>query len=175
MAIRDRDTKEPLIHGNGAPRFRLLRLVLCFSVLCLCSQVATAQDRVVPQSLEEIQLSYAPLVEQVAPAVVNIYTQRVVSTRRTVPFFDDPFFQRFFGQAFPEMPRERIENSLGSGVIVSPEGIIVTNLHVIRDSDQITVALADRREFEATLVGADEAGTDDLAVDPTEPSTETEE
>lgn len=147
---------------NAASTFWLRPLVLYVSILFVWVHGAAAQDRVVPRSLEEVQLSYAPLVEQVAPAVVNIYTQRVVATRRTVPFFDDPFFQRFFGQAFPEMPRERIENSLGSGVIVSPDGIIVTNLHVIRDSDQITVALADRREFEATLVGADEAT--DLAV-----------
>jgi len=141
---------------------RLLQLAAVAAGLLFAGGVSYAQDRVVPRSLEEIQLSYAPLVEEVAPAVVNIYTQRVVATRRVNPLFDDPFFERFFGPAFPEMPRERIENSLGSGVVVSPDGVIVTNLHVIRGSDQITVALADRREFEATIVGADEAT--DLAV-----------
>ncbi len=145
-----------------SPEIVILRLFISVAMGSLCGQIAFAQDRVVPESLAQVQLSYAPLVDLVAPAVVSIYTQRVVATRRTNPFFDDPFFQRFFGQAFPEMPRERIENALGSGVIVSPDGIIVTNLHVIRDSDQITVALADRREFEATVVGADEAT--DLAV-----------
>jgi len=84
-----------------------------------------AQDRVVPRSLEEVQLSYALLVEMVAPAVVNIYTQRLVAVRRVNPLFDDPIFERFFGRAFPETPRERIENSLGSGVIVSSDGVIV--------------------------------------------------
>ena len=143
-------------------RLDVLRLAVAAILLAFAGSVAGAQDRVVPRSLKEIQLSYAPLVQDVAPAVVNIYTQRVVATRRVNPLFDDPFFERFFGPAFPEMPRERIENSLGSGVIVSPDGVIVTNLHVIQGSDQITVALADRREFEATIVGADEAT--DLAV-----------
>ena len=123
--------------------------------------LAQAQEDVVPQSRAEIQLSFAPLVKQVAPAVVNIYTRRVVETRAS-PFFNDPFFQRFFGDDLFGKPQQRIQNSLGSGVIVEADGLIVTNYHVIKDSDEITVALADRREFAATIVAGDERA--DLAL-----------
>ena len=122
---------------------------------------AQAAERALPRSAAELQLSYAPLVEDVSPSVVNIYTRRVVA-RSARPFFSDPFFERFFGDMFPGVPRERVERSLGSGVIVSPDGVIVTNHHVVEDSDEIIVALTDRREFEAELVGGDEAT--DLAV-----------
>ena len=143
-------------------RVQTLLKALFLSVVFLVAAPAVAEDRVVPRSLDEVRLSYAPLVEAVAPAVVNIYTKRVVATRLRSPFQGDPLFERFFGRMFPDMPRERIENSLGSGVIVSADGVIVTNRHVIADSDEITVALADRREFVATLLGADEET--DLAV-----------
>ncbi|MHA7872015.1 MAG: serine protease, partial [Hyphococcus sp.] len=75
--------------------------------------------RAVPSSMAEVKLTFAPVVERAAPAVVNIYTRRVVQQRS--PFAGDPFFQRFFGGAF-DAPRERVQNSLGSGVIVSPDG-----------------------------------------------------
>jgi Do/DeqQ family serine protease len=123
---------------------------------------AQAEERVVPRSADEVRLSYAPVVDAVAPAVVNIYTRRVVTSRRSSPFRGDPLFERFFGRMFPDTPRERIDNSLGSGVIVSSDGVIVTNHHVVAESDEITVALADRREFTAVLLGADEDS--DLAV-----------
>jgi Do/DeqQ family serine protease len=125
---------------------------------------APAGAQTVPQTREQIRLSFAPIAKQTAPAVVNIYTRRVVQTRQMVsPFMNDPFFQRFFGEQFGMgIPQERIQRSLGSGVIVGPEGVIVTNHHVIKDSDEITVVLADRREFEAQLVGSDERT--DLAV-----------
>jgi serine protease Do len=108
---------------------------------------------VVPQRGE---FSYAPLVKKAAPAVVNIYAKRIVQ-RRPSPFLDDPFFRRFFGDdVMRGIPRERIENSLGSGVIVRPNGLIVTNNHVIRDASEITVVLADRREFPARIVVTDD-------------------
>ncbi|MTJ81611.1 MAG: Do family serine endopeptidase [Telmatospirillum sp.] len=113
----------------------------------------------VPQSREQLQLSFAPVVRQAAPAVVNIYTRKVVRTMS--PMFADPFFRQFFGNQMG-LPQERVQRSLGSGVIVKADGTVVTNNHVIRDSDEITVVLADRREFEATVVGADERT--DLAV-----------
>ena len=78
----------------------------------------------------------------------------VGGARRKGAFQGVARFGRFFGRMFPDTPREGIENSLGSGVIVSPDGVVVTNWHVIADSDEITVALADRREFIATLLGA---------------------
>jgi Do/DeqQ family serine protease len=131
-------------------------------IALLLAAPAFAAERAVPGSLAEVQLSYAPVVQQVAPAVVNIYTRRVVETRWRSPLFRDPLFERFFGQLFPGPPQERIQNSLGSGVIVAADGLIVTNYHVIEHAEEITVALADRREFEATLVGTDEPS--DLAV-----------
>ena len=118
-------------------------------------------DRVVPSDRESVQLSYAPVVGKVAPAVVNIYTRRRVSSNRR-SLFNDPFFERFFeGMPFG-VPRERMESSLGSGVIIGSEGLIVTNQHVIAGSDEIIVVLSDRREFEAQVVGLDDKV--DLAV-----------
>ncbi|MBN8531347.1 MAG: DegQ family serine endoprotease [Alphaproteobacteria bacterium] len=124
---------------------------------------AAAQEppRAVPQSRSELQLSFAPVVKKAAPAVVNIYTKRVVKTR-VAPLLDDPLFRQFFGSQLDGIPRERTVNSLGSGVILKPNGLIVTNYHVIRESDQITVVLHDRREFEAEQVLADERS--DLAL-----------
>lgn len=123
-----------------------------------------ADEKRVPASRGEISLSFAPLVKSAAPAVVNIYTRRVVRARRISPLFNDPFFRRFFGDQFAPGNRQnqRVQNSLGSGVIVSADGLIVTNHHVIDKADEITVVLTDRREFEAEVVTRDE-GTD-LAV-----------
>jgi serine protease Do len=132
---------------------------LAVTVVVLAASVTTgghAAERRVPGSAGEVQLSYAPLVREVAPGVVNIYTRRVVRQRQSPFPFDDPFFERFFGERLFGMPRERVQNSLGSGVIVEAGGLIVTNHHVVEGSDEITVALADRREFAATLVGTDE-------------------
>jgi len=110
----------------------------------------------VPESREQVTLSYAPVVKRTAPAVVNVFTKTVVRERPMAPLFDDPIFRRFFGEDSPfGMPRERVQNSLGSGVIVRADGLIVTNNHVIKDADQITVVLSDRREFDAKVVSRD--------------------
>ena len=112
---------------------------------------ASAAERRVPESRDDVRLSFAPLVRKAAPAVVNIYTRRVRRSRQSVPLFDDPFFRRFFGERFRlDRPRERVQNSLGSGVIVRADGLIVTNNHVIEGADEIKMILNDRREFEAT-------------------------
>jgi serine protease Do len=100
----------------------------------------------------------AQVVEAVKASVVNISTTRRVRLRGVPsPFFDDPFFRRFFGEEFRWMvpPRERRTMSLGSGVIVSPDGYILTNNHVIRGAEQIKVTLADKREFEGRVIGTD--------------------
>jgi len=115
-------------------------------------EVIAAAPRVTPQSMADVRLSFAPIVERAAPAVVNIYSRRVVQQRS--PFAGDPFFERFFGGRF-DAPRERVQNSLGSGVIVNPDGVIITNNHVIEGMTEIKVVLNDRREYEAELVLAD--------------------
>ncbi len=131
----------------------------------LVSVPAWAQS--VPASQEQIRLSFAPVVKQVSPAVVNIYTKRVVRQAAS-PLLSDPFFRRFFGDVVPHgMPQERVQNSLGSGVIVAADGTVVTNHHVINGADEVTVVLADRREFEAKILG-DDASTD-LAILKIEP------
>ncbi|MFO1157563.1 MAG: Do family serine endopeptidase [Reyranellaceae bacterium] len=99
-----------------------------------------------PADRSELSFSYAPLVKRVSPAVVNIYTTTSARVQRRLPF------------PFPGAPNagERVQNSLGSGVIVRPDGLIVTNAHVVKGADEIRVVLADRREFEAKLVSQDE-------------------
>jgi len=127
---------------------------------------AVAAERVIPQSSGQLMLSFAPVVKMASPAVVNIYTTRRTVERAGSALFDDPFFRRFFGPGFTTpfegMPRERVENSLGSGVVVDPSGVIVTNRHVIAGGDDITVALPDRREFQARVLLSDPES--DLAV-----------
>ncbi len=115
--------------------------------------IAQAQpqvQRAVPASVAQMQLSFAEVVRKSSPAVVNIYSKRTVRN----PYANDPFWGRFF--------RDRVQSSLGSGVIVRADGVIVTNNHVVAGADEITVVLADRREFEASVLLADERT--DLAV-----------
>lgn len=98
-------------------------------------------------------VSYADAVEVASPAVVNIYTQTVVK-QKVHPLFNDPFFRNFFdADSIPQ--QERIQSSLGSGVIMSPQGYIVTNNHVITGADSIVVALKDGREAIAEVIGTD--------------------
>ena len=111
---------------------------------------AGAEDRRVPSSPAELQLSFAPVVKRAAPAVVNVYAARVVENRN--PFMNDPLFRQFFGA----VPREQVLRSLGSGVIVDPSGLVVTNYHVIEGASEVKVALSDKREFDAEIVLKDE-------------------
>ena len=103
--------------------------------------------------------SFAPVVKKAAPSVVNIYSTHIVHIRpMRIPTFVNPFFRQFFDNQFPNNGRERTrrEQSLGSGVIVSPEGYILTANHVVDGADEIEVAIADnKKEFTARVVGTD--------------------
>ena len=132
-------------------RLRSLAILILLAAPLLVA-TAGAQDRRLPSSPAEVRLSYAPVVQRVAPSVVNVYAAKVVESRN--PFFDDPFFRRFFGGQ-GGLPREQKQSSLGSGVIVDASGLVVTNNHVIEGASEVKVALADKREFEAEIVLAD--------------------
>ena len=101
---------------------------------------ASAQP--LPSSRTDIPFTYAPIVKRVSPTVVNIYTTTTARVQRRLPF------------PFPGMPQDgsRVQNSLGSGVLVKSDGLIVTNAHVVKGADEIRVVLHDRREFDAKLV-----------------------
>lgn len=132
----------------------MLRAFLCFILLAV---PVGAEEPRVPQSPAEISLSFAPLVKEAAPAVVNIYARRVVQARS--PFADDPVFGNLFRE-FESRPR--VQNSLGSGVILSGDGIVVSNYHVVGQATDIRVVLNDRREFDAEILLGDEDS--DLAI-----------
>ncbi len=143
----------------------IISIAVAVTWLVVAPQPEAQQTRAVPQSMQQVQLSFAPVVKKTAPAVVNIYSRRKITTRRSLsPFMDDPFFRQFFGDrfGFSGVPRQRVINSLGSGVIVTADGTLVTSYHVIKDSDQVTVQLADKREFAAEIARVDEKS--DLAM-----------
>jgi Do/DeqQ family serine protease len=134
------------------------RILTPLLVLLVVTAPARAQDRKVPTSPAELKLSYAPIVQRVQPAVVNVYAAKIVQNRN--PFLDDPIFRRFFG--LQGGPQEQMQRSLGSGVMVDPSGLVVTNVHVIEGADQVKVSLSDKREFEAEIILKDSRS--DLAV-----------
>ncbi len=116
-----------------------------------------------PASREVAQYSFAPIVRMAAPTVVNVYVRSRVKTFAS-PFANDPFFERFFGGRFGGQPSERVQSSLGSGVIVTADGIVITNAHVVKASGEteIRVALTDKREFDAKVIAQDEKN--DIAI-----------
>ena len=133
--------------------------VLAAAIAVAAVLPAAAEDRKVPSSAAQLQLSYAPIVQRVAPAVVNVYASHVVENQN--PFLADPFFRQFFGGG-GGMPRAQVERSLGSGVLVEAAGLVVTNYHVIEGASEVKIALADKRDFPADIVLKDQRS--DLAV-----------
>ncbi len=127
-------------------------------LILMAASPAMSQDRRVPASAAELRLSYAPIVQRVQPAVVNVYAAKMVQEHN--PLLDDPIFRRFFG--VPGQQPEQMQRSLGSGVMVDPSGLVVTNVHVIEGADEVKVSLSDKREFEAEIVLKDPRS--DLAV-----------
>ena len=128
-------------------------------VLALAATARAQAPKTVPQSKTEVALSFAPLVKKAAPAVVNVYAQRLDKQPRN-PIFNDPIFQRFFGDG--RRPGGPSAQSLGSGVIVDASGLVVTNFHVVEGMTDIKVALSDRREFPAEILLRDPRS--DLAI-----------
>src|SRR5690606_26557857 len=124
--------------------------ILALSLLCPAMAFAP-ENRAGPQSRTGMQLSFAPLVKRTTDAVVNVYAERVV--RRLYPFVGDPVCDRFFGQRMPDRSEE--QSSLGSGVVVSSHGLVVSDNRVIREADDIKTALADGREFASEVILAD--------------------
>jgi len=123
----------------------------------------TMERNAVPVPLSTFSNGFASVLKPVLPAVVNIHSSKVVKQRQeTMPFFNDPFFQQFFGggddqdgQSRRSQPRSQRETSLGSGVIITQDGTILTNNHVVDGATDIKVDLADKREFTAKVVGTD--------------------
>ena len=134
------------------------RIFTALLVLTAATAPAMSQERRVPASAADIRLSYAPILQRVQSAVVNVYAAKMVQNRN--PLFNDPIFRRFFGM--PGQQQEQMERSLGSGVMVDPSGMVVTNNHVIEGADQVKVSLSDKREFDAEIVLKD--ARSDLAV-----------
>ncbi len=138
----------------------LAMMLLTFQIGLAVTPAAAQQ---VPSSRADIAMSFAPVVKETAPSVVNVYARRIVTSQGVSPFGADPFFRRFFGdELFGGRPRQRAQNSLGSGVIVDSSGIVVTNNHVIQGGTEIRVVLHDNREYDAELILKDERT--DLAI-----------
>ena len=128
---------------------RAILAAMLLMAAALAWPVRRASAQPLPTDRSELAYSYAPLVKRVSPAVVNIYTTTTARVQRRLPF-------PFPGMPLPPQAGERVQNSLGSGVLVRPDGLIVTNAHVVKGADEIRVVLADRREFDAKLVTQDE-------------------
>lgn len=146
-----------MAHQNTGPLLEDTQMWRFFLPFMMVATLANAEMQV-PQTRGQIAMGFTPVVKQAAPAVVNIYAKRVVQ-ERVSPFRGDPFFERLFDEG---RSRPRVQNSLGSGVILSEDGIIVSNYHVVGQATDIRVVLKDRREFRADILLSDKES--DLAI-----------
>jgi len=143
------------------PFLFILSFVLS-TLLCIHSDVYAQPSKISKESVDFLSRTgqaMAEIAEAVKPGIVNVSTTKTekIAGTQMDPMFDDPFFRRFFGDRFrhPETPHERKSMSLGSGVIVSQDGYILTNTHVVKDADNIKVTLSDKREFTGKVIGND--------------------
>ena len=150
---------------KGSYKFLILIMVAIFAGLTIAPNFglyspAYAEPKISQQSVDILSKTgqaIAEIVEGVKPAIVNISTTRTVKVQRgPESLFEDPFFRRFFGEESPlRLPKERKAMSLGSGVIVDPNGYILTSNHVIQGAEEIEVTLSDKREFKGKIIGTD--------------------
>lgn len=135
-------------------------LVSTILIVLFASAGAASQNGISQKSIDLLTKTGVAMAEisgVVKPAIVNISTTRTVKIQGGMDPFDDPFFRRFFGDNFgrQRQPKERKSGGLGSGVIISSDGYIVTNYHVVKDADEIKVTLSDKREFRGKIIGSD--------------------
>jgi Do/DeqQ family serine protease len=126
--------------------FHIALAAIWFTFTASAQDALPPPEAAPPETAAELSSTFAPVVKRVAPAVVNVYAKTIVRN----PYAGDPFYEEFYG---PQ--QDRTQNSLGSGVIVRDDGLIVTNNHVIEGADELIVVLFDRREFEAKVQLAD--------------------
>ncbi|HEU5338651.1 MAG TPA: trypsin-like peptidase domain-containing protein, partial [Sulfuricaulis sp.] len=160
MSLDRRSFKVGIIAGVFLVTGVIAGIVFSSRTDLLPSAISAPAETTPPPVIGGTPPNFVPVVKAVMPAVVNISTTRLVKQGGPAqsPLMDDPFFRQFFGEEFFhrfQIPRERRENSLGSGVIVSADGYIVTNNHVVAKADEIKVLLNDRREFTGKVVGTD--------------------
>lgn len=134
--------------------------IVLFGIFCFPADSFAVTSKISAESVEsltKIGRAMAEVSAAVKPAIVNISTMRTVKIEGGADPFDDPFFRRFFGDRFGQhrQPKEHKSAALGSGVIVSSDGYIITNYHVVKDADEIKVLLSDKREFAGKVVGSD--------------------
>ncbi len=142
---------------TGFHSFKHLKITILMAICCLLmsspSAMADITEKNNSDALTRFGDAMSMVVQKVKPAVVNISTSKTVKSQQ-LPFFDDPFFRRFFGE-MPSAPQKRKVTNLGSGVIATADGYILTNNHVIDGADDILVKLADNREYKGKVVGKD--------------------
>ncbi|MBI5676133.1 MAG: DegQ family serine endoprotease [Nitrospirae bacterium] len=141
---------------------KYLLLVILSSVLLIQFNMIAQASGISEESvnfLTKTGQAMAEVAEAVKPAIVNVSTTRTqkITENPFAPYLDDPMFRKFFGDRFEnqKIPKERKTASLGSGVIVSSDGYILTNNHVVKDADEITVLLSDKKEFKGKVIGSD--------------------